>query len=69
MAVYTFLEAFDWTGKTIYPFCTHEDSGLSGTVQNIARICKGAHVKAGLAICGSEADHSTDKVREWISGQ
>lgn len=28
MAVYTFLEAFDWTGKTIHPFCTHEGSGL-----------------------------------------
>lgn len=30
MAVYSFLEAFDWTGKTIRPFCTHEGSGLSG---------------------------------------
>ena len=26
MAVYTFLDAFDWTGKTIHPFCTHEGS-------------------------------------------
>lgn len=66
MAVYTFLEAFDWTGKTIHPFCTHEGSGLSGTEGNIARICKGADVKSGLAICGSDADHSKDVVLRWL---
>lgn len=66
MAVYTFLEAFDWTGKTIHPFCTHEGSGLSGTEENIARICKGADVKSGLAICGSDADHSKDVVLRWL---
>lgn len=31
MAVYTFLESFDFTGKKIHPFCTHEGSGLSST--------------------------------------
>lgn len=66
MAVYTFLEAFEWTGKTIYPFCTHEGSGLSGTEGNIARTCKGAHVKSGLAIRGSDVDHSKDVVMRWL---
>lgn len=28
MAVFTFLEHFDFSGKTIKPFCTHEGSGL-----------------------------------------
>lgn len=67
MAVYTFLEAFDWTGKTIYPFCTHEGSGLSGTERNIACTCKGADVKAGLAICGSDVDRSKDLVLRWLN--
>ena len=35
MAVYTFLEHYDFTGKVIRPFCTHEGSGLSGTVRDI----------------------------------
>lgn len=69
MAVYTFLEAFDWTGKTIHPFCTHEGSGLSGTEQNIARTCKGAHVTKGLAICGSDVDESTETVLRWLDRQ
>ena len=45
MAVYTFLEAFDWNGKTIYPFCTHEGSSLSGTERKIAKVCSEADVK------------------------
>ncbi len=67
MAVYTFLEAFDWAGKTIHPFCTHEGSGLSGTERKIAAACKGARVTDGLAICGSDVDRSTGAVRAWLS--
>lgn len=42
MAVYTFLERYDFTGKTIHPFCTHEGSGLAGTVQDIRKAAPGA---------------------------
>lgn len=65
MAVYTFLEGMDWTGKTIHPFCTHEGSGLSGTEQKIAAVCKGAHLTPGLAILGSEVDTAAGTVRVW----
>lgn len=67
MAVYTFLEAFDWTGKIIHPFCTHEGSGLSSTEKKIANTCKGAKVAAGLEICGSYVDSSTEKIHSWLS--
>ena len=53
MAVYTFLKAFDWNAKTIYPFCTHEGSSLSGTERKKAKVCSGADVKKGLAVHGS----------------
>ena len=66
MAVYTFLDTFDWMGKTIYPFCTHEGSGLSGTERKIAAACQGANVKKGLAIYGSSADQSGEVVRQWL---
>ncbi len=42
MAVFTFLEHFDFTGKTIKPFCTHEGSGMGGSVADIKRLCPGA---------------------------
>lgn len=65
MAVYTFLEALDWTGKIIHPFCTHEGSGLSGTERKIAAVCKGARVTPGLAIRGSDVDADAGTVRAW----
>ena len=58
MAVYTFLENFDWNGKVIHPFCTHEGSGLSGTEGRIRNACKGATVTSGLAIQGGMVDHA-----------
>lgn len=67
MAVYTFLDAFDWTGKTIHPFCTHEGSGLSNTEHDIARSAKGAAVQRGLAVCGSDVDRSRDAVLRWLN--
>lgn len=66
MAVYTFLETCDFSGKTIYPFCTHEGSGLSDTENDIRKTAKGAVVEAGLAIHGSNVDHAMKLVEEWV---
>ncbi len=58
MAVATFLEHYDFAGKKIIPFCTHEGSGLGGSVGYIKKIVPSATVKAGLAIHGAEAARS-----------
>ena len=66
MAVYTFLEHYDFTGKTIHPFCTHEGSGLSGSVQDIQKTAPGAAVTRGLAICGSSVDGAKSALEVWV---
>ena len=66
MAVYTFLEAYDFTGKTIHPFCTHEGSGLSHTVQDIQKTAPGAAVTKGLAIYGSSVDSAKGSLAAWV---
>ena len=66
MAVYTFLEAFDYTGKKVHPFCTHEGSGLAGTERDIKKAAKGAEVTKGLAIGGSAVDSAKQKISEWV---
>lgn len=68
MAVYTFLEQYDFTGKTIHPFCTHEGSGLAGTVRDIQRAAPGAVVTEGLAIHGSHVDGAEEALRKWVQG-
>lgn len=66
MAVYTFLENYDFTGKKIYPFCTHEGSGLSNTEKDIAKAAKGAVVEKGIAIHGSNVDTAEPALKNWI---
>ncbi len=66
MAVYTFLEHYDFTGKTIHPFCTHEGSGLSNTVADIRRAAKGAAVTKGLALHGSSIDGAKGALEQWV---
>ena len=68
MAVYTFLEHYDLTGKIIHPFCTHEGSGLSGTEGDIRRTAKGSAVAKGLAIHGSSVDGAEQAIKKWIKG-
>jgi len=66
MAVYTFLEHYDFTDKTIHPFCTHEGSGLSHTVQDIQKAAPGAVVTKGLAIHGSSVDGAKAALERWV---
>ena len=66
MCMYTFLEAHDWKGKDIHPFCTHEGSGLSGTVEKIRSTCAGANVSQGLEMTGSTAQNSRDAARSAV---
>mgnify|MGYP005768626531 CR=1 FL=1 len=65
MPVFTFLEHFDFTGKTIRPFCTHEGSGLGHSEKDIRRLCPGAKVEKGLAIHGGSVKNAEDVIRKW----
>jgi len=66
MAVFTFLEEYDFTGKTIIPFCTHEGSGLSGSERDIRNLCPDAKVLPGLAIRGGSVKSAGDVVNSWL---
>lgn len=66
MAVFTFLEHFDFSGKTIKPFCTHEGSGMGGSIDDIRRLCPNAKIDQGIAIRGGNAAKSEKAVENWI---
>lgn len=67
MAVYTFIESHDFSGKTVAPFCTHAGSGLSGTVKTLKDKLSGASVLDGLAITGTTAQNSPDDAENAVS--
>lgn len=66
MAVYSFLDAYDLSGKTVLPFCTHGGSGLSRTDENIQNEEKDAKVTEGLAISDSSLDDAGDDIDRWL---
>ena len=67
MPLYTFLDEYDLSGKTIAPFITHGGSGLSGTPNKIKKEEPNAIVTEGLAVSGSSAKNSQSAVKNWIS--
>ena len=67
MAVFTFLENFDFSGKTILPICTNEGSGMGGSERDIKKTCRGANVKSGLSVTGSDAANAAGRVKKWLA--
>lgn len=67
MAVCTFLESHDFSGKTILPLCTHEGSGMGHSEADIKAICPGAKIGKGLAIKGSKVNSAEKSIEEWLS--
>ncbi len=67
MAVVTFLENYDFSGKTILPLCTNEGSGMGSSERDVKKYASGAIVKSGLSITGSRAADSKGAVEKWFA--
>lgn len=63
--VYTFLEAYDLSGKTIIPFCTSGGSSISASVPDLQAIASGATFLSGRRFSSSS---SMSEVQEWVNG-
>ena len=72
MCMYTFIEAHDWAGKTVIPFCTSEGSGAGRTDSTLPRALKGASVKRVMAMRGATAQRGGAQVERtvdtWLKG-
>ena len=66
MPVLTFLESYDFAGKTIVPFCTHEGSGLGMSERYIRQACPRVSVLPGLAIIGHLRDKADRHIEAWM---
>lgn len=69
MPLHTFLEEYDFGGKTIIPFTTHGGSGFSGTIRTISELQPNAAVmEDGLSISRNSVPDAQRDVTEWIAG-
>lgn len=67
MPVYAFLEEYDFSGKIIIPFASHEGSGLGNGPTEIAEICPDAQIMDGFAARGTEVSSSKADIETWIT--
>ena len=66
MAVFSFLENYDLTGKKLIPFCTNEGSGMGNSEKDIAVTAKGAIIAKGLALVGHKVADADNEIKAWI---
>ena len=68
MNLYSFLDDYDLSGKTIVPFVTSGGSGFSNTIRTIESMEPDAEVLEGLSLGSSQAANPGDAVADWLSG-
>lgn len=68
MAVCSFLEEYNFSDKTVIPFCTSGGSGLSGTVSTIREMLPEANVMDGFAAGDSGVANAQDAIAKWVEG-
>lgn len=66
MVVANVLESCKLAGMSIYPFCTHEGSGLGNSLEDLRKVCPDSLIHQGLAIRGSKAEKSDKAIRNWL---
>jgi hypothetical protein len=64
MAIRSFLEQYNFSGKTVIPFCTSGSSGLGSSVSVLSELCSGATFLAGRRFSGSS---SSGEVETWLT--
>lgn len=67
MALFTFFESYDFSGKTIIPFCTHGGGGIGRSIEDIKKLCPTSNLLKGLVINGSNVNKSKKDVSAWLS--
>ena len=69
MPVLTFVEEYDWSGKTVVPFVTHGTGGLSSTIRDLtAALPEDVTILEPIDVYRPEVDDSQSAVQEWIAG-
>lgn len=66
MAMYTFLDKYKMSNKTVMPFCTSRASGFGDTVKDIKTLCPQATVAKGLSIYRKDIDNAPNEVSSWL---
>lgn len=65
-AVDTFLRTYDFAGKTVIPFCTHDGYGAGSTFSTIAQLATGAETLQGLSLEAVNVPTAQETINQWL---
>lgn len=66
MAVFTFLEEYDFSGKTVIPFCAHGTSGVARSIRDIRQTIPNAEIEQELGVYRSDMAKAQELVGAWL---
>ena len=66
MPVFTFLESYDFSHKTIIPICTHGGGGIGNSMEDIMEASPPAVVTQGLAVNGYQINNAKETTTNFI---
>lgn len=67
MALISFLEEYDFSGKQVYLFCSHGTGGLANSVEDITEVIPDADLSDNVFdVCEEDASSSRDEVESWL---
>ena len=69
MALFSFLEQYDFSGKTIVPFSTHGTSGLGTSLSDIRQLCPEADIREALGIGRGDIRNAENITSAWLRNQ
>jgi flavodoxin len=67
MAIRTFIEEYDFSNKTIIPFCTSGSSGITTSIQSIRQLSPKSKILDGLCITNANRSRTNEMIEQWIN--
>ena len=68
MIMYSFLDKYDLSGKTLAPFTTNEGSGFGDSLTNIQKAAPQVRLVDGLQLRGKQVKNSVGEIKAWVDG-
>ena len=66
MAVFSFLEQYDFTGKILVPFCTHGTGGIGNTISDLKKLNLDAEIREHIDFYRNDVKNAEEPVRNWL---
>ena len=67
MAIHSFIEEYDFAGKTVIPFVTHGTGGLASTIRDITAELPDSEILEPIGVYRPEVDSSKPDVDAWLN--